>query len=64
MKVKKFYLCKKSAFHFNGEKSFEARQKYEFKKSMGNIIFLIRNEESIPMTKEYFKEHFKQKSIL
>ena len=65
MKIKKYHICKKTAFHMNGERSFELGQKYEFRKTMGNgsLIFLILNDQSMPVSKEFFKEHFKQKSI-
>ena len=63
MKIKKYYVCKKTAFHMNGERSFELGQKYEFRKTMGNIFFLKLKEDIVPVSKEYFKEHFKQKSI-
>lgn len=47
----------------NGERSFELGQKYEFRKTMGNIFFLKLKEDVVPVSKEFFKEHFKQKSI-
>ena len=62
MKIKKYHICKKTAFHMNGERSFELGQKYEFRKTMGNgsLIFLILNDQSMPVSKEFFKEVFEE----
>ena len=58
----KKYECKKDAFQLNGEVAFQKGKQNEFIKTMGNIVFL-KNEDGSnqPITKEYFKENFKQK---
>lgn len=63
MKIAKYYICKKTAYHLDGSRSFELGQKYRFISSMGNVVYLDLNGAIQPLTKEYFKEHFKQKAI-
>lgn len=60
----KKYECKKDAFHLNGEIAFQKGKQYEYIKTMGNTVFLRKeNLEKSMMTKEYFKEHFKSKPV-
>ena len=63
MKIKKYFICKKTSYDLNDNRAFELGQKYEFVKTMGNITFLKLKGENRPMTKEYFKEYFKQKPV-
>lgn len=63
MKIKKYFICKKSVFNIKNVKEFEARQKYEFVDSFGNIIILKLNGKNQPLQKHFFKQHFKQKPV-
>ena len=63
MKLEKYFICKKTSYHLNGDRAFELGQKYEFVKTVGNITFLKLQDDRTPITKEFFKEYFKQKPV-
>lgn len=63
MRIKKYFICKRTTYKENGEREFELGQKYELVKKYDGWIDLKLNNETVAMTKEYFKENFKQKAI-
>lgn len=63
MKIKKYYIAKKTTYHLNGERAFELGQKYEFIKRAFDMVFLKLKYEEKPLSKEFFKNNFKQKAI-
>ena len=45
-RIMKKYECKKDAFHLNGEIAFQKGKQYEYIKTMGNTVFLRKENIS------------------
>jgi len=56
MKAIKYYVCKRSS----SDNQIKFCEKYQFVKKVGDVFHLKINDKVEPLTRQFFKEHFKQ----